>query len=120
VTGDLNDFFVHAQAGAEGGSVVSVGGEIDLSTGPELEATLLAAAREASHLVVDLTRCTFLSSTGLRALLRARRALADDPSDVIVVVPDPYIRKVFEIAGVESMFVLVDRYEGGSGPPAAA
>jgi anti-anti-sigma factor len=103
---DPGDFAVRVERGPDE-AVVHVAGEVDLSTGAELEAALVGAAREATRLVVDLTRCTFLSSTGLRALLKARRELGDEPGAVVVVAPDPHIRKVFEIAGVASKFELV-------------
>jgi len=106
---DQSEFAVRVESRNAGKAVVWVAGEVDLSNGPELEEVLVDAARKASRLVVDLSGCTFLSSTGLRALLEADKVRTGDASTIVVVVPDPHIRKIFEIAGVDSRFVLVDR-----------
>jgi anti-anti-sigma factor len=107
---DQSDFAVRVETASTGEAVVSVIGEVDLSNGPELEHALLEAAK-ARRLVVDLSGCTFLSSTGLRALLEVDRARGKGAEPIVVVVSDPHVRKVFEIAGVESLFALVDRYD---------
>jgi anti-anti-sigma factor len=91
--------------------MVAVAGEVDLANGPELEQALVAAVAGTERLVVDLSRCTFLSSTGLRALLQAEKARSEGAPRIVVVAPDPHVRKVFEIAGVASVFELVDRRE---------
>jgi len=108
---DHGDFSVHVTAGAAGEAVAVVAGEVDLATTPELEQALLDAARRWSRLVVDLTGCTFLSSTGLRALLEADGQRGEGSQRIVLVAPDPHIRKVFEIAGVDAIFELVDHYD---------
>ena len=55
--------------------VVTVGGELDMLTVPMLEACLGKQLSTAPrHLVVDLQLVSFLDSTGLNCLLRAREA----------------------------------------------
>ncbi|MDT7712278.1 MAG: anti-sigma factor antagonist [Pseudonocardiales bacterium] len=51
--------------------VVTVGGEIDALTAPELGALLTAQLAVASLVVVDLERVRFLGSAGLSVLLAA-------------------------------------------------
>ena len=107
---DRGDFAVRVAAGAAGEAIVAVAGEVDLATGPELEQALVEAARGDSQLVVDLSACTFLSSTGLRALLQAERARGEGSKRIVVVAPDAQIRKVLEIAGVATLFDVVVAY----------
>jgi anti-sigma B factor antagonist len=57
-------------------AVVSVHGEIDIATGPRLEAVAKRAlgAPPPEALLVDLDDCPFMDSTGLNFLLRTRNA----------------------------------------------
>lgn len=58
-----------------GGTVVRVGGEIDLDTADGLEAVLARALSEGDDgtpLVLDLSEVSFCDSTGLSALLHLR------------------------------------------------
>ncbi len=53
-------------------------GELDMATASRLEAAVAAAiARGDRELVLDLRGVTFMDSTGLRALLRARQQCED-------------------------------------------
>jgi anti-sigma B factor antagonist len=100
---DPGDFAVRVTAGAAGEAIVAVVGEF--------EQALVEAVRGGQQLVVDLTGCTFLSSTGLRALLEADREREEGARPIAVVAPDPHIRKVLEIAGVDALFELAERYD---------
>ena len=54
-------------------TVVTVAGEIDMATAPDLIGVLRDAANDAEHgLIVDLTPLTFLASAGMSALVYAR------------------------------------------------
>jgi anti-sigma B factor antagonist len=55
--------------------LVTVEGEIDLDTVDELEAALTAARAHGLPVVVDLTGCPFMDSTGLQRLLRHREEI---------------------------------------------
>jgi anti-anti-sigma factor len=57
----------------------TIHGEVDLATADDLRDALLGPANDgAGTIIVDLARCTFIDSSGLRALLEARRALVAD------------------------------------------
>jgi anti-sigma B factor antagonist len=94
---------------------VAVSGEVDLYTAPELERTLAAhLADGATQIVVDLSDATFVDSTALHVLLGAARRLDRGEGGLIVVVPDPKIRKVFEITGFDRRFSVVSSPPIGS------
>lgn len=90
--------------------LIALRGEWDLYNRPELEAALLAAAAAERLVVVDLSRATFIDSTVLGALVEARKRL-DDQVEMAVVAEDRQIRKVFEITGLDQVFVLHDTLE---------
>ena len=93
--------------------VVDVRGEIDLAAAPELSEHLLGAEDAGLRaVVVDLCRVTFLDSSGLAALLNARKKLlaADIP---LVVACEPAGRpaRILEVTGLRSVIDVVDTRE---------
>ncbi len=56
-------------------AVISVDGELNLTHALEIESALRTAEREANGVVVDLSSCTFMDSSGLSALIHSRRRL---------------------------------------------
>ena len=102
------EFVISSRRLANGTFVVAAGGEVDLYTAPELERVLAGPLAEGTaRLVVDLSEATFVDSTALHVFLRAARQLDRDAGELIVVVPDPSVRKVFEITGVDRFFAVV-------------
>ncbi len=91
----------------DGIRVIAVRGELDLSTAPELEGPLdeAVAAGDASVLV-DLTECEFIDSTGIALIVRAWQRLdraADGNGDgqVVICSYNDQVRRVLEITGLE-------------------
>lgn len=86
--------------------VVSLPGDHDLATAPEIDKALHEAliSRRAT-VVVDLSETTFLDSAVLDLLLRTRTRLADG-RQLVLVCDDPTIQRVLEIAGVDQLFNL--------------
>ena len=72
-----------------GRPALTVRGELDLASAPELAAavdTELAAGRQT--LVLDLTGTTFLDSSGARELVRVTRKAAGTGASLHVLVPE--------------------------------
>jgi anti-sigma B factor antagonist len=99
------------QAGAEsfdgGVHVVSVAGEIDLATRPALERVLRALPDEGvSTVIVDLTACSFMGSTGLHLLLRTQRQLDRLGGRLAVASANRAVLMVFEITGLDRLIAI--------------
>lgn len=91
----------------DGVRVIAVRGELDLSTAPELEGPLedAVAARDASVLV-DLSECEFIDSTGIALIVRAwqrldRAADGEGQGQVVISSYNDQVRRVLEITGLE-------------------
>ncbi len=103
--------FEASTAELEGGvRVVEVRGELDLGTAPELEGPLEEAVRAAEPLLIDLSACEFIDSTGIAMIVRAWQQLGDgngdgDGSDkgrrVVICSANDQVRRVLEITGLE-------------------
>jgi anti-anti-sigma factor len=88
---DLPEFSL-TTANLNGSIVISVCGEMDMTTAPQLEEAL--AACDGQPVVVDLTELTFIDSTGLHVLLQDREK--GKPA-AVVVVPESHVARVFDI-----------------------
>ena len=55
-----------------GAFIVHVVGEVDLATAGEFEAAVSSGADTPGALIIDLTECGFMDSTGISVLIRAR------------------------------------------------
>src|SRR5215471_4020160 len=89
--------------------VLSVGGEVDLTTAPELARAIRLVPERTSRVVVDLTGVVFLDSSGLNVLVTGKRALAENGVDLCVVTaPIGPVRRVFEITQLTGPLGVVD------------
>jgi anti-sigma B factor antagonist len=83
------------------GLVLTVSGELDFATAPQLRARLTAAFDVGvNRMVIDLCRLDFLDSIALAVLLQARRHLGDAGRMAVVIAPGSYTRLIFEVAGM--------------------
>ena len=87
-------------------SVVSLAGELDLSAVPRIEGALFEQVRARSGVIVDLTRVSFIDSTGIGLLIKAFRAVDGGGALHTVVAPGSQIDRVFRLAGVDRMLPL--------------
>ncbi len=104
---DESRFFVETRlAGAEV-AIVSAVGEVDLHTAARLHEALDGLDEERIKcLVIDLSRCGFIDSTGLGVLIAASKRLhLDDPPTIACTEA---VRKVFAVTGLDAVFALCD------------
>jgi anti-sigma B factor antagonist len=95
-------------------SVIAASGELDLSTA-SLFADSLRRAYDgpAGGVLVDLTDCGFIDSTGVSLLLNACRRQTRAREGIAVVCPNPTPRRVFEITGtLDTLNVVADMTAG--------
>jgi anti-sigma B factor antagonist len=71
-------------------AVVSLIGDHDLTTSDVLDQALArAAAARRRHVLVDLSACTFIDSTVIEALLRARARVEAQNGQFGLIISDP-------------------------------
>jgi anti-anti-sigma factor len=68
-------------------AIVSLIGEHDLSLGDALRGALETAAEQRSCVLVDLSRCTLLDSTGIAVLLDAQKRVRAARGRFALVIP---------------------------------
>jgi len=87
-------------------AVVSVGGDVDNDTAPQLRQAIGTAFNDgADRVVVDLTETDFLDSSGLGALVGASK---EHVGELVLVCPRPQLRTLFEISRLTEVFEIYD------------
>jgi stage II sporulation protein AA (anti-sigma F factor antagonist) len=98
-----------------GVQAISVQGELDLSTAPGLEQPLDDAVENGEGaILVDLSECQFIDSTGIALIVRAKQRLegAETGRDLVVCSYNDQVRRVLDVTGVDvSIPVLRTRDE---------
>jgi anti-anti-sigma factor len=92
---------------AGGALVLAPRGRIDSGTAAELEKSLLGpVARGDRRLVIDLRGVDYISSAGLRVLLRAANELRPLGGTLVLCSMGESVREVFELAGFTALFPI--------------
>jgi anti-sigma B factor antagonist len=95
---------------SDGRAVVTVRGELDLATAPELETALLERLDAGDDVVLDLRELEFMDSSGLRVLVTAHARAADGGPRFAIVRPlaGSEVAKILDIAGIEQQLDVVE------------
>jgi len=92
----------------DGAVVVELAGELDLYNAHTVRDALLdQAEKKPERLVVDLSRVTFIDSTGLGVLIEARTRLPNKRA-FILASPGLETRRALEISGLDRHFAVHD------------
>jgi anti-anti-sigma factor len=83
---------------------VTAAGEIDVQTAVGLGQAVQESLPSSSRLVIDLSRVTFIDSTGLGALIDARKRAVANGGSVSLVKPPDLVRRI--LAGTQLQHVL--------------
>lgn len=85
-------------------------GVLDFHTAPSFDAEVLrVSAMPASMIVVLLDRVTFVDSSGLRALVRARRHLAGSGQRFQLAAPSPLLAHRLRQTGLDSVLGIIEQ-----------
>jgi anti-anti-sigma factor len=91
----------------DGVRVIAVRGELDLSTASDLEGPLEEAISSGdASVLIDLSECEFIDSTGIALIVRAwqrldRTADGEGEGRVVICSDNNQVRRVLEITGIE-------------------
>jgi anti-sigma B factor antagonist len=81
-------------------ATLAIGGRLDTQTAPELDAAALAVGEgvnDNATVVLDIKTLDYISSAGLRSIAKLRRATQARGGTLLLVNPQPQVRKVFDI-----------------------
>lgn len=96
----------------DGARVITISGELDLNSADEARQPLERAATDAPlRLVIDLSDCGFIDSTGLATIVHTTRPLRDTGLAVELVCPPGDVRKLLELSALNLTFPIHDRLD---------
>jgi uncharacterized protein (TIGR02172 family) len=83
---------------------VKLDGRLDGVAAPSLDAKLvLDCVRE---IVLDFAKCHYVSSAGIRSVLKAHQAMAKAQGKLFVTNVSPHVREVFDLTGLSDMITI--------------
>ncbi len=77
---------------------------IDATTAWDLRPTLIQALSDAPELTVDLSRVTFIDSTGLGMLVGVLKDAREMQGDLRLVNAGREVRRLLQVTGLEALF----------------
>ncbi len=86
--------------------VLAPRGRVDSATSPALDERLAGLAGAAPALVLDFAGVDYISSIGLRVLLKAAKTAKEAKTRLSIAGLQPHVREVFDISGFSSIFAL--------------
>lgn len=89
----------------DGGIVLTLDGEVDYATAPQIRETITQVLREkkATSIKVDVAKVTVLDSTGIGTLVVAYRIAKDVQVPVMVTNPTKFITRLFAVVGAQEL-----------------
>jgi anti-anti-sigma factor len=97
-------------AEVDGRAQVTLRGELDLATAPELEQLLIERIDASQAVVVDLRGLEFMDSSGIRVLVAAHTRAGRTGTRVFIVRPEPdsAVAKIVAVAGLDRELNILD------------
>jgi anti-sigma B factor antagonist len=104
----------------DGQVVVSLRGELDVADAARVAAALAQVAARARQVIVDLEGLEFIDSSGLAALVRARKHARLAGGDLLLAAPQRQVLRVLAITRLADVFSVHGCVEDAAGSPGRA
>ena len=84
--------------------IIEMAGKLDSTSAPEVQQQILVHIVPDCRIILEMSKCSYVSSAGLRTLLIIAKALKkENGNGAMVAVPDE-IKDVMEMTGFDDMF----------------
>jgi anti-sigma B factor antagonist len=99
-------------------NVLPLEGEIDLHVSPRVAASLRALSEQKpARLVVDLSRVTYIDSSGLAALIEAMQNVEAYGGKFVLAGVQENVLPIFEIARLDQVFIMFPHVDAALAAP---
>jgi stage II sporulation protein AA (anti-sigma F factor antagonist) len=113
-------FSIDVERHPDGAFVVRLGGELDLAGSADVTGTLRRIGGSAPfRIVVDLSRLTFIDSSGLNALVASSREVERAGGSIVLASPSPHVARILEIVQLPDTVRVEESVEGALHAPDA-
>ena len=87
-------------------------GRLDSNTSQKFEKKVFHAIDDGSqNIIVDFKDLDYISSTGLRVILLATKALRRRDGKIVLCLLNEYVREIFDVSGAGSLIPIRDTVE---------
>jgi len=91
----------------EGTLRITVGGEVDLYTSPDLRSAIIKAVpTAASGVEVELSGVEYMDSSGVATLVEGFKSARENSKKFVLVAPSASVMKVLELARLDAVFEI--------------
>jgi anti-sigma B factor antagonist len=109
---NLTPFSVEVQSVDDGVRTVSITGELDQATADQLRAPLQETIEAGTGpVMIDMSGCSFIDSTGLGVIVEAWKALQarnGDSAALAICCPEAEVRRLLEVTGLDQAIEVHD------------
>ncbi|MBB2909666.1 anti-sigma B factor antagonist [Streptosporangium becharense] len=103
---------------ANGSVVVTVTGELDLATRPELVAYVRHAVDvDTGTIIIDLSGVTFIDACGLSALIALKRYAREQGRPLLLAGATPPVLRLLKLTNLDGTFTMISRPGAAGAPP---
>jgi len=89
-------------------NIYKLNGRLDSNTSLGFENKIIQAIDDGSKsMILDFKNLDYISSAGLRVILKATKALKRENGNIILCDMQDYVKEVFEISGFDSLMPIV-------------
>ena len=87
--------------------VITVKGEVDLYTSPDLRSAIMKAVRKAkAQVAVDLAGVEYMDSSGVATLVEGFKSAHEQSKTFTLVAPSESVMKVLQLAKLDGIFEI--------------
>ncbi len=92
--------------------ILKVSGNLDSNTAPEMIQSIETCLKEAPRdLVIDFSGVDYISSAGLRVILKTNHTQTATGNKMILCSLKDYVYEVFEMSGLVNLFDIKDNLQ---------
>jgi anti-sigma B factor antagonist len=101
-------FEIHCEVNTDTAYIIPAG-ELDIATAPQLEEQVQAMlAQSACHVVIDLSKLTFIDSSGLRLFIVLSALATAEGWTLNLIRPSGQALSVFQISGADESLPFIE------------
>ncbi|UCD89879.1 MAG: STAS domain-containing protein [Desulfobacterales bacterium] len=90
--------------------IFKLNGRLDSTTSHQLEEKIFVAIKnESNQMIIDFEGLDYISSAGLRVILKASKALKRSEGSIVLCSMQDYVKEVFEIAGFDAFLPIATK-----------
>lgn len=87
--------------------VIKLDGEVDIYTSPKMKEVLIDSLKEKDiDILIDCSNLEYVDSTGLGVLISVLKRVRESENKIIITNLKPNIRKLFDITGLDKVFLI--------------